>query len=197
MTKYAKYVKQGWLVLLLALMFGAALAGVNSALGPRIRLNEKNSIYDQVPNIVPGADPARTERISKTVLKVYDKKGQAIGWAVTARGMGYADQIKALIGLDATASTITGLFIIDQKETPGLGSKIASPWNRQFIGQPTDKPLVVLKGMTKAQRAEKDDRIDAISGATISSRALTEKVVNPALARFRKKLQAGELKSDN
>ncbi len=193
MTKYAKYVKQGWLVLLLAFVFGAALAGINSSLGPRIKLNEKNAIYDQVPNIVPGADSARTERISETVLKAYDKDGKTVGWAITASGMGYADKIKALIGLNADASKITGLFIVDQKETPGLGSKIASPWNQQFIGQPTDKPLTVIKGLSKAEQAKKDDRIDAISGATISSKALTDKVVNPAVAQFRKKLQAGEL----
>ncbi len=193
MTKYAKYVKQGWLVLLLALVFGAALAGINSSLGPRIKLNEKNAIYDQVPNIVPGCDPAKTERINDTVLRACDKDGKTVGWAITASGMGYADKIKALIGLNADASKITGLFIVDQKETPGLGSKIASPWNQQFTGQPTDKPLTVIKGLSKAEQAKKDDRIDAISGATISSKALTDKVVNPAVAQFRKKLQTGEL----
>ncbi len=189
-----KYIKQGWLVVLLALAFGAALAGVNRALDPKIKLNEKNATYDQVPNVVPGADKEKTQPVAKNVLQAFDKEGKPIGWVITATGMGYADQIKALIGLNADASKITGIYILDQKETPGLGSKIAtSKWNSQFIGQPANEPLSVHKRMTEAQKQEKNGKIDAISGATISSKALTDKVVNPAVAEFRTALQAGEM----
>lgn len=188
-----KYIKQGWLVLMLALVFGAALAGVNTTLDPKIKLNEKNATYDQVPKIVPGADFQKTQAVAKNVLQAYDKDGKAIGWVITATGMGYAGQIKALIGLNAEASIITGIYILDQKETPGLGNKIAmEKWNRQFIAQPADIPLSVHKRMTQAQKKEKNGKIDAISGATISSKALTDKVVNPAVKNFRKALQAGE-----
>ncbi len=189
-----KYIKQGWLVLLLAILFGASLAGLNAELNPRIRLNEKNAINDQIPSLVPGADGTKTVEISKGVRKVFDKSGKNIGWVITASGMGYADAIKALIGLNADATKITGIYILDQKETPGLGSKIVSKWNKQFIDQPTDIPLVVIKGMTDTQKKIKDGKIDAISGATISSVALADKVVTPAVAEFRRKLQAGELK---
>lgn len=191
-----KYIKQGWLVLFLALGFGAALAGVNTTLDPRIKLNEKNATYEQVPKIVPGADFQKTEVVAKNILQAHDENGKVVGWVITATGMGYADKIKALVGLNVDGSKITGIYVLDQKETPGLGNKITTiKWNSQFIDQPADIPLSVHKRMTEAQKKLKDGKIDAISGATISSKALAEKVVNPAVKKFRRALQAGEFLS--
>jgi len=213
-----KFLKQGWLVLVLAVVFGVGLTAVQRAVGPIIEKNQKDETYKQIPSLVLGAKATadctiQTEKDIVTVtkksdgsvvaklivtetkvrvdgkeFKVYraaeaDAPAKLAGWVITAQGIGYADTIKALLGLDPKATKITGVYILDQKETPGLGSKIATTWNEQYDGQPTDKPLVVVKGMTPEQKSEKDGRIDAISGATISSNSLTD-IINRAVVLF-------------
>lgn len=185
-----KYLKQGWLVIVLGLLFGAALAGIDSKLSPIIARNQKEETYGQIPQLVPGADVTKTEEVDvgafRKTLKILDADGKHIGWVVRAEGMGYSDKIKALIGLDAEAKTITGVYVLEQKETPGLGSKIASPWNEQFDGKPVEPPLVVVK-----HKPAEDNQIEAISGATISSSALT-RIVNRASERFAAALRGEE-----
>jgi electron transport complex protein RnfG len=86
--------------------------------------------------------------------------------------------------VDAGADTISGLFILDQKETPGLGNKIIETgWRGQFIDKPADSALSVTK-LGAATPLE----IDAITGATISSDAVVQ-IVNMVLADVRPSLK--------
>lgn len=184
------YLVQAWLCILLALFFGFSLAGVQAALGPVIAANKVNETKDKVPELVLGRDSARSAALnieSRTieikkksgnkVYTVYEASypdGQRAGWVTKLGGQGYADRIELLLGLDAEARTITGLFILDQKETPGLGNKISEPaWRDQFISKSTLQPLKVIKG-----GGAKGDEIDAVSGATISSRSVVAIVNN-------------------
>ena len=58
-----------------------------------------------------------------------------------AHGQGFADRIDVLIGVNADVSTITGMYVLDQKETPGLGALITEePFREQFRGVSTDAP---------------------------------------------------------
>lgn len=179
------YLKQGWLVIVLAIVFGAALAATYALLTPKINENKKNETYNEIPNLVPGGvkDKTQEETIGGIrVFRIFNADDKHIGWILPAAGIGYADTIDALVGLDAGATTITGIYILDQKETPGLGSKITTDWNRQYIGKKTTPPLSVVKG-TKPGPSE----ILAISGATISSTSLTD-ILNNAISDFRKAL---------
>ncbi|MFZ7128525.1 MAG: FMN-binding protein [Desulfobacterales bacterium] len=190
---------QAWLVLLLAICFGGMLAGIQMTLGPRIELNKLNETREKVPELVLGPEasqgaadisvepmtiavekPARIVRYS-----VYQaaRQGQPLGWVVKTAGQGYADKIELLIGIDPSLRNITGLFVLDQKETPGLGNKIVTAeWRGQFIGKSTDTPLEPVKGSAKA-----DHQIDAVTGATISSKAVTD-IINTAVADLRQPL---------
>lgn len=180
-----KYLREGWLVIVLSLGFGAALAAAYVLLNPRIRDNQKNETRNEIPNLVPGGVKERTRETQVggvRVYQVYDAAGKHIGWVLPASGIGYADAIEALVGLDAAAETITGVYVLDQKETPGLGSKIATSWNRQYIGKKTSPPLSVVKGAAAGA-----SEIEAISGATVSSVSLTD-IFNNAIADFRRAL---------
>ncbi|MBN1556374.1 MAG: FMN-binding protein [Phycisphaerae bacterium] len=182
-----KFLKQGWLVLVLATVFGVGLAAVDRALGPKIAENQKNETFGQIANLVPGGSAADTKEeivAGQTVLKVYDARNRHVGWVITASGMGYADAIKALLGLNADATKITGIYILDQKETPNLGSKITTDWNKQYVGKNVLPPLTVVK-----TQPTKENEIEAISGATISSTSLTD-IVNKAAETFAKNLAA-------
>ena len=183
-------IAQAWLILVLALIFGAALAAVQVNLSGVIAANKLSETLERVPELVWGAAAAPkivsrnasvditpgTVTIKKDAKTVYYKlfrvtrEGKLAGWVIKAGGQGYADKIELIIGLDPGADTITGLFILQQKETPGLGNKITFPqWRNQFIRKKTSTPLVVVtKGKSQPPNA-----IDAVTGATISSRSVT------------------------
>lgn len=180
------YLVDAWLVIVLSLAFGAGLAGVQAALKPRIEANKLNDTLAQIPRLVPGAEKGeRTEAGGAVVYRALDAAGQPVGWVVPARGQGFADIIEMLIGVDRELRRVTGLYVLDQKETPGLGDFITTEnWRGQFKGKSLAQPLVVVK-----RKAEADGEIEAITGATISSDSVTG-ILNAALARFRASLAA-------
>jgi len=97
------------------------------------------------------------------------KGGEVIGYVVLSFGKGYSSYIKTLIAVDKDFR-IMKIDILDHKETPGLGDEILVPaWKKQFNGKDFDH-IKLIKGETK-------EYIQAITGVTISSRAVTEDAV--------------------
>ncbi|NLD35422.1 MAG: FMN-binding protein [Desulfatiglans sp.] len=190
---------QAWLVLLLSIFFSVTLAAVHIRLSPVIEENKTRETMERIPALITGESNtdsssrpftikqrsilAEKKGIVKsyTVYDAIDNTGNVAGHVVKASGQGYADKIELLIGLDATAKTITGLFILDQKETPGLGNKIIEDaWRNQFNGKSSYSPLVAIKG-----KSVNENEIDAVSGATISSRSVTD-IINSAIGDVKK-----------
>jgi electron transport complex protein RnfG len=185
----SSYILQAWLVLTLALVFGISLSAVQIKLGPRIAANKINETLAKIPEVVLGnekaqklAETGKTLSVKTHTIEIekkgkkkyytaYEAKypdGRLAGWVTKAGGQGYADKIELLLGLDAEAVKITGLFILDQKETPGLGNKIIEEkWRSQFYSKGTDIALKVVKG-----GAGNTNEIDSITGATISSKSV-------------------------
>ena len=202
----SNFLVQAWLVLFLAAGFGVSLAGVQLALGPVIEKNKINETLEKVPELVLGGElagkmaaqnqtleivPRQVEVKKATRAKFYSVyearyQGERRGWVVKTKGQGYADTIELLLGLSPDFSTITGLFVLDQKETPGLGNKIITDeWRGQFIDAPADGSLVVVKtGSTKP------GEIDAVTGATISSKSVTA-LINTAIGDLQTPLSDG------
>ncbi len=200
------YLVQAWLVLALALGFGAALAAVQVAWGPVIERNKADDARKRIPAILLGPMSeaqagAELKKLSiaqetvevsvagggKTAYTVYRVARQAdgalVGWVVRGRGSGYADTIELLVGLDADGRRITGMDVLAQNETPGLGNRIQkAKWRRQFAGREADHPLVVVKG-----RAGEGNEITALSSATISSDSVVN-IVNETVREIRTKL---------
>ncbi|MDA8141545.1 MAG: FMN-binding protein [Desulfobacteraceae bacterium] len=198
------HLAQAWLCIVLALFFGGALAAVEANLGPIIAANKLNESKARVPELLLGAESGaqkadqgqamtvtpRTVEIDKkgikkfyTVFEASYADGRPAGWVTKVGGQGYADRIELLLGLTPDLERITGLFILDQKETPGLGNKIVEPkWRDQFKQKATHPGLKVVK--TGAQNS---NEIDAVTGATISSRSVVN-IVNESVADLKKKL---------
>lgn len=186
------YIGQAWLVIVLALLYGGGLAGVQTALSGKIEQNKKAETYEVIPDLVAGADASRTEELTirgengkdTRAYKAVSSDGGHIGWVLPAGGSGFADRIELLIGLDTQISTITGLYVLDQKETPGLGDNITTDaFRERFRNAPTDRPLVVVK-----TDPSQENEIRALSGATISSESVAA-IVNGALANCRAPLR--------
>lgn len=176
---------------MLAIVFGACLAAVHVNLSGRIAENKLNESLERIPGLIwkEGQGVSAVEILpGKIAVKKKDRllhypvfrvteEGRTAGWVVKAGGQGYAGSIELLLGLNPAGEAISGLFILEQAETPGLGNKITFPgWLRQFTGQGTAEPLVVVKGGQNGSGS-----IDAITGATISSRAVVS-IVNRAVS---------------
>jgi electron transport complex protein RnfG len=208
------YIIQAWLVLLLTIFFGASLAGVQLVLSPKIKENKINETLERVPELIAGS-PKRDKKGAIPLLEIKPKTievkkkgrktfysvfqatrdGKAAGWVVKSSGQGYADKIELLIGFDPLIHKITGLFILGQKETPGLGNKIIETgWRKQFVNKITGKNIIAVK-----TKAASPNEIDAITGATISSRsvcAIINTVVTdlkPVLSKAKQKKNTGKL----
>jgi electron transport complex protein RnfG len=181
---------QAWLVLCLSMVFGAALAAVEVGLKPRIVENKRNETFGQIPSLVPGASQKEStdaEINGHTVFEARAGDGSQVGWVVPARGQGFSAAIEVLVGLDLEASRITGIYVLTQKETPGLGDFITDEerFRKWYRGQPTGKPLEVIKTEPKPGTG----KIKALTGATISSDAVTD-IVNLRVATFKAELAA-------
>jgi len=112
-----------------------------------------------------------------TLYAGFTETGQFVGYALTGSGAGFQDTIKVIYGYQPDKERVVGMWILDSRETPGLGDKIYK--DAAFVGnfdalsiRPTIK--VVKKG-TKTKNSE----VDAITGATISSKAVV-RIINKA-----------------
>ncbi|MBI5694477.1 MAG: RnfABCDGE type electron transport complex subunit G [Nitrospirae bacterium] len=120
--------------------------------------------------LMPSADmitPIKDVVIADKENVVYEATagGKTIGYVVSSAGKGYSSYIKLLVAVNPDYK-VTGIEVLGHAETPGLGDRIQEDWFKsQFTGKGVDN-LVVVK-------QETDTDIQAISGATISSRAVT------------------------
>ena len=111
-----------------------------------------------------------------TVLRALDSDGQQVGWVLPFEGQGFADKIKVLVGMNADLSTLTGIWVLEQKETPGLGDYITAEYFRdRFAGKSADLTLTVVKGEPRGPQ-----EVEALTGATVSSESVV-RIVNRAM----------------
>jgi electron transport complex protein RnfG len=127
-----------------------------------IEQTHKTMFDEQLQQFFPGSD---------SVMKVNEHyevyEGiNLVGYAVLTTAPGYSSDIELLVGV-AKDGTVTGVSVLRQQETPGLGAKVVE---EAFIGQFRGRTLQELE-LTKY-----GGRIDAITSATISSTAVTSAV---------------------
>ena len=191
------FVEQSWLLLVSSFLFGLLIALANSAWSPRIAENEKAKLDNLMGGLIPQAktfdvaikDLEITDEkgtITKTdVYKAIDGSSKTIGFAFVAAGAGFADEIKLVVAVDAKCEKLFGYEVLKCNETPGFGDRIRNDFFRnQFAGAPAGKFELVSIG--KAE--EIDDKIVAISGATVSSTAVV-KIFNTYVNTVKEKLK--------
>lgn len=134
--------------------------------------------FDGDPSTLTGAQRDRLSQVYPA-----RKGGELVGVAVRVTDPnGYAGDVTYMVGLkgDPSAPTVTGYDVLSHKETPGLGTKLKdAPFKGQFEGlaYPAAGDLKVKKD---------GGTIDAITGATISSRTATA-AVNTAVGLYRER----------
>jgi len=101
------------------------------------------------------------------------------GYVITAISKGYGGDVKVIVGVDGSKK-ITGVKIVEHSETPGLGAKAENPeFLSQFVNIVPKEPFKVVK-----DNKVKTEEIDAISSATITSKAVTNAVQAAADVAF-------------
>lgn len=97
-----------------------------------------------------------------------DASGAAVGYVITSTSKdGYGGAITVSVGITADG-TVNGIEFLTLAETAGLGMNAAKPeWKGQYAGKNVDAFAVTKNG------AAADNEINAISGATITSNAVT------------------------
>ncbi len=156
----------------------AILAVVNEITAPVIKENEIKIQEDAMRKVLPDATEFTLMDFEKdeasTVTEIY--KSDA-GFAVKVEPNGYGGPISIIVGVDNDLK-VTGIDIISQNETAGLGAKCTeSSFQEQYKGKTEN--IVVSKSGAKG------NEIDAITSATITSKATT-KGVNEAIEAVKK-----------
>jgi electron transport complex protein RnfG len=170
---------------LISLICGVLIVGAKLLTEDRIRVNQEIINRDSIAQLLPGADKqvafivqpsgelvplTKAEAKGHKLFAGYDKSGKLLGLVFEASERGYGDIISALYAYDPASKAIIGFTVVEMKETPGLGDKIGKDpdFLANFRKLDTSKPILAVKHGTKKNPWE----IDAISGATISSRAV-------------------------
>lgn len=174
------------------LISGGFLAGVAALTKEKIAQNVQAEIERAIREVVDDAEVNEVVHQGEdlVIYRESEKDGTLAGYAVQATGVGFQDKITLMFGLNASLEEITGLTIIDQKETPGLGAKIED-WdsflqfweNRDATG-----PLTLRKPPVNDIKRLQPDEVNTITAATISSQKVLD-IINASLVKARELIQ--------
>jgi electron transport complex protein RnfG len=175
-------VKLGAYLFFIAAVSAAALSATSSATKKRIDENRAKRVQESYNKVMPDAAKfeecaLKPETGAKKAKKAFDKNGKLIGYVAELEPSGYADKIAVVVGLTFESKAagaepslhISGVSIARDNETPGLGKKINKS---AFLDQFNCKSA----GHIRLKKDPAAGTVDAITAATISSRAVTDAI---------------------
>ena len=192
-----KNMKGAWVLCLITLMVGLILGFVyeltkeprrnqelrakeeayRSVFSAAERFTEQDFDGDGLAKVLAEQDISDSAVTVDAIAAAEGEDGALLGYAVTVTAHeGYGGDIVFTVGIDLEGRC-TGISMLTISETPGLGMKAAG---EDFLAQYEGDAPSVYYITGKDPEAEAGAGIDAISGATITSRAVT-KGVNAAL----------------
>jgi electron transport complex protein RnfG len=165
--KMKEMVRYGLILGVICVVASGLLSGMNSFTKNRILAQAEAEEESGLKEVMPQAkqfEPVKSE--SEIIYyKAQDMNGNFMGVAFKASGKGYSSAIDTMVGMKKDG-TITAIKVLAQNETPGLGANVAlQPFTTQF----KDKKIQNL-----------ETEVQAISGATISSKAVIDSVQKKA-----------------
>jgi len=186
---------------LVSVLAGLALAGVKRLTDPVIEGNlleqavrpalarllgplriDNDALADRA-RIEVGRD-ARGRRLRVTVFRGR-VGGRLVAAAMQTNGVGYGGELTVLTTFDLVKNRVSGVAVLDQRETKGLGARVAEPGHpflRQFEGLAIDARFALDR---------EGGEIDGLAGATITSRAVTGAVAQAATVLRARRAEIG------
>ncbi len=185
-------IKLSVILLIISAIAAGALAYTNQITAPMIEASKKAAATAARTDVMPDAtdftavaddqlasiaekNGLTTDELNQIYIAYKD--GQVVGYTIQTTSKGYSGDIVALTGIYMDG-TLGGVKVLTQTETAGLGAKAQTDWIDQYQGKTVSSELTVIKLGTP-----NDSQIQAITGATITSRAVT-KAVNMARSAF-------------
>ena len=144
-----------------------------------VAADPENTTYNETPLENTEAMTAAADAAGGTLGAIYEAQvnGEAAGYAVTVSASGSQGTIEMMVGVDA-AGAVTGVSVVSHSETAGIGTKVIG-------NEPTASGVGVLYQFVGKSAADGTlavgSNVDAITGATVSTRGITTGV-NAALA---------------
>ena len=124
--------------------------------------------FEQVKDVK--TDNSKGVEVSE-IYEAKDASGNTVGYTLKVLPSGYGGTIELMVGIDSAKGQVSGINVVSNSETAGLGAKATNPeFSDQYKGKPLEE-LSVLKNGTPG-----DTEIKAIYGATITSTAVTNGV---------------------
>lgn len=195
-----KIIKDALALTLITLVAGVALGGVYEITKDPIARQEaqaKAEAYEQVFTDAAAFEEVKMDdtliqtirdrldqegykaQSIEEIMRAEDESGETLGYAFTVvTSEGYGGDIQFSMGVQ-NDGTLNGISILSIGETAGLGMNADTPaFKDQFVGKQVEQLQYTKKGATQ------DDEINAISGATVTTNAMTNGV-NAGLCAFR------------
>lgn len=170
---------------------GLIMAGAYLYTKPMIDANKAAAIERAIFKVLPGCTSFKTLELKngkltefkpqenkqsvkgelpKLTYMGYNNFNEVVGFAILGDEIGFADVIAVMMGYDAGKKTIIGFEVLESKETPGLGDKIFKDqaFKNNFVELLTEPEILFAKKGEKHNANE----VEAITGATISSKAI-------------------------
>jgi electron transport complex protein RnfG len=164
---------------LISLGASVALGFVHEFTKEPIELSKQNKKIEAIKKVVPEFTNDPADEMYKLPsewgdsLEVYPAKrdNELVGYGIKAYSQkGYSGRITLVVGFKPEG-TIYNITVLEQKETPGLGTKMVLPeFKDQFNDKNPDSFILKVK--------KDGGEVDAITAATISSRAFCDAVQN-------------------
>jgi electron transport complex protein RnfG len=183
------------------LLSGVAIIGIYETTLPTITANKARELREAVFKVLPGVTDMQAlvhrdgalvvvpepDKDEPVVYGGYDQQGEFVGYALPGAGPGFQDTIALLYGYKPAEQIVVGMEILESRETPGLGDKIYKDavWVAGFSALSVEPEIVAVKKGTAAAANE----IDAITGATISSKAVV-RIINETHTAWQERLPA-------
>ena len=182
-------IKLGLVLLLVTAIAGGILAGVNGITAPVIAEMERQNSFGAMLEIFTEADDflpvdevllAEITSNNSFVIEVMEAKKaeETIGYAMKSKSGGYSGDLITQIGINLDG-TMAGIKVLQQTETPGLGSRIVDDpdFAASFAGKNT------ASGLSAVEAPSADNEVMALSGATVSTNGIMDGV-NSAVEVF-------------
>jgi electron transport complex protein RnfG len=173
---------------------GGTLAFIYRWAKPQIEAHERELLRQAIFNVLPETKSYEfSEKDGVGIYHCEDSSRSLVGYAFVAEGGGYQDKIKMMVGLKTDLKTLGGIEILYSRETPGLGGKIDSedilqPVGKTFTEQFRELEVLPPIEYVKGKKPISPNQIQAITGATISSRSVVG-IINETVAKVRKILK--------
>lgn len=181
-------IKFGILLFTICFLSAAFLSGVNLLTKEKIAFQKYQAEQNALREVMPEA--AEFEAVKKDSQTLYykalDKDKNILGFCFMAYGKGYSSQIETMVGMSKEGK-INAIKILLQSETPGLGSKIAELASSVTLfeaitgkAKKDEKLKPWFEGRFSSKKIDELDKVDVITGATISSSAVIKSVKKKA-----------------